>query len=137
MAKHEEVTVRVDDESLNELQRSLAGTVIGPGDPEYDAARVCFNALVDRRPALIARCTGPEDVATSFAYARAQDLDVAVRGGGHNPAGHCVLESRAPKAARPGSTSTSPPRPSASSRREAWSARPASAGSRSAAGSGT
>jgi FAD/FMN-containing dehydrogenase len=92
MARHEEVTARVDPESLIELERSLAGTVISPGDPEYDAARVCFNALVDRRPALIARCTGPEDVATSFAYARAQDLDVAVRGGGHNPAGHCVLD---------------------------------------------
>jgi FAD/FMN-containing dehydrogenase len=92
MARQEEVTARVDHESLNELQRSLAGTVIGPGDPEYDAASVCFNALVDRRPAVIARCSGPEDVATSFAYARAQDLDVAVRGGGHNPAGHCVLD---------------------------------------------
>jgi FAD/FMN-containing dehydrogenase len=92
MARHEEVTVRVDHESLSELQRSLAGTVIGPGDPEYDAARVGFNALVDRRPAVIARCAGPEDVVTSFAYARAQDLDVAVRGGGHNPAGHCVLD---------------------------------------------
>jgi FAD/FMN-containing dehydrogenase len=92
MTQHEDVALRVDDESLSELQRSLAGTVIDPGDPEYDAARVCFNALVDRRPAVIARCAGPEDVATAFAYARAQGLDVAVRGGGHNPAGHCILD---------------------------------------------
>jgi FAD/FMN-containing dehydrogenase len=80
------------DESLVELQRSLAGSVIAPEDPEYDAARVCFNALVDRRPAGIARCAGPDDVAAAFEYARANGLDVAVRGGGHNPAGHCLLD---------------------------------------------
>ena len=79
-------------ESLNELRRSLAGTVIGPGDPGYDSARRCFNALVDRRPAVIAQCAGAEDVATAFEFARSHELEVAVRGGGHNPAGHCVSE---------------------------------------------
>ena len=66
------------------LQRSLAGRVIVPGDDEYDAARRCFNALVDRRPAVIARCRGAADVATAFDFARAHELPVAVRGGGHN-----------------------------------------------------
>ena len=66
--------------------------VIGPEDAEYDAARRCYNALVDRRPAVIACCVGSSDVATAFAFARAHDLEVAVRGGGHNPAGHCVLD---------------------------------------------
>ena len=115
------------DESLGELRRSLAGAVIAPADAEYDAARRCFNALVDRRPAVIARCIGTADVATAFAFAREHELEVAVRGGGHNPAGHCVLDdglvidlsqmrsggrrrrrrgSLAPRAARPGSTST-------------------------------
>jgi FAD/FMN-containing dehydrogenase len=73
-------------------ESSLAGTLIRPGDPEYDPARVCYNAAVDRRPALIVRCTGPEDVATAFELARAEGLEVAVRGGGHNPAGHCILD---------------------------------------------
>jgi FAD/FMN-containing dehydrogenase len=77
---------------LDELRRSLAGGVIGPEDAEYDAARVCFNALVDRRPAVIARCAGAADVATAFDFARANGLEVAVRGGGHNPAGHCVAD---------------------------------------------
>jgi FAD/FMN-containing dehydrogenase len=76
----------------NELQSAVAGTVIGPPDPGYDAARACFNALVDRRPALIVRCARPEDVAEAFAFARARGLEVAVRGGGHNPAGHCVVD---------------------------------------------
>jgi FAD/FMN-containing dehydrogenase len=78
--------------SLDELRRSLTGDVIGPEDAEYDAARRCYNALVDRRPAVIARCAGADDVATAFDFARAQELEVAVRGGGHNPAGHCVAD---------------------------------------------
>jgi FAD/FMN-containing dehydrogenase len=77
---------------LHELQQSLAGPVIGPADAGYDAARRCFNALVDRRPAVIARCLGAGDVAAAFDFARAHQLEVAVRGGGHNPAGHCVLD---------------------------------------------
>jgi FAD/FMN-containing dehydrogenase len=79
-------------ESLPELRESLAGTVIGPDDTEYDAARRCYNALIDRRPAVIARCVGPRDVAAAFDFAREEGLEVAVRGGGHNPAGHCVLD---------------------------------------------
>jgi FAD/FMN-containing dehydrogenase len=80
------------DESLDELRRSLAGPVIGPSDSEYDVARRCFNALVDRRPAVIARCVGAGDVALAFDFARAHGLEVAVRGGGHNPGGHCVCD---------------------------------------------
>jgi FAD/FMN-containing dehydrogenase len=79
-------------ESLAELRRSLAGEVISPDDAGYDSARRCFNALVDRRPAVIARCAGPEDVATAFDFAREHELEIAVRGGGHNPAGHCVCD---------------------------------------------
>src|SRR5215218_3756693 len=76
----------------DELRRSLAGTVVAPEDAEYDAARRCFNALVDRRSAVIARCSGPADVATALDFARAHSIEVAVRGGGHNPAGHCVCD---------------------------------------------
>jgi FAD/FMN-containing dehydrogenase len=79
-------------EPLSEFRESLAGTVVGPDDADYDAARRCFNALVDRRPAVIARCVGPDDVATALDFARTNELEVAVRGGGHNPAGHCVVD---------------------------------------------
>ena len=82
----------MDPESLNELRQSMAGGVVGPEDAEYDAARRCFNALVDRRPAVIARCVGAGDVAAAFDFARTHELEVAVRGGGHNPAGHCVCD---------------------------------------------
>jgi FAD/FMN-containing dehydrogenase len=78
--------------SLSDLGRSLSGSVVGPADADYDAARRCFNAFVDRRPAVIVRCAGTTDVATAFDFARTHGLEVAVRGGGHNPAGHCVLD---------------------------------------------
>ena len=77
---------------LDELRRSLAGTIILPADARYDTARRGFNALIDRRPAVIARCRGTKDVAVAFDFARAHELEVAVRGGGHNPAGHCVCD---------------------------------------------
>jgi FAD/FMN-containing dehydrogenase len=80
------------DGGLDELRRSLAGPVVVPEDAGYDPARRCFNALVDRRPAVIARCAGPADVATALDFAQAEALEVAVRGGGHNPAGHCVCD---------------------------------------------
>ena len=84
--------MRADMLDLDELRRSVAGAVLGPVDAGYDAARRCFNALVDRRPAVIARCAGTGDVAAAFDFARTHELQVAVRGGGHNPAGHCVLD---------------------------------------------
>src|SRR4051812_42952397 len=80
------------DAALAELRSSLAGAAIGPADSGYDIARRGFNALVDRRPAAIARCLGPADVATALEFALAHSMEVAVRGGGHNPAGHCVCD---------------------------------------------
>jgi FAD/FMN-containing dehydrogenase len=80
------------DENLSELRRSVAGVVLGPADNAYDGARRCFNALIDRRPAVIVRCLRASDVATAFDFAGTHGLEVAVRGGGHNPAGHCVSD---------------------------------------------
>jgi hypothetical protein len=79
-------------EGLTELRRSLGGAVLAPTDAGFDAARRCFNTLIDRRPAVIVRCLDAGDVARAFDFARAHTLEVAVRGGGHNPAGHCVCE---------------------------------------------
>jgi FAD/FMN-containing dehydrogenase len=82
----------MDDGALRELVRSLDGRVLTPRDDGYDAARVIYNALVDARPSVIARCTGPGDVATALDFARSHGLEIAVRGGGHNPAGHCICD---------------------------------------------
>jgi FAD/FMN-containing dehydrogenase len=82
----------LSDRDLDKLRRSLAGPVVGPADPEYDAVRRCYNALIDRRPSVIARCAGTSDVTAALDFARTHALQVAVRGGGHNPAGHCVCD---------------------------------------------
>jgi len=80
------------DTSLAELRGAVAGAVVAPTDAGYDGARRCFNALVDRRPSVIVRCLNADDVATAFQFALSQGLEVAVRGAGHNPAGHCVVD---------------------------------------------
>jgi FAD/FMN-containing dehydrogenase len=70
-----------------ELGSAFRGELIGPEDAAYDEHRKVYNAMIDKRPALIARCTGPDDVAKAVAFARDRDLPLAVRGGGHNGAG--------------------------------------------------
>ena len=74
------------------LKQSLEGAIILPGDPTYDKARSIWNAMIDRKPALIVRCRSEADVAQAVNYARENQLAVAVRGGGHNIAGHAVCD---------------------------------------------
>ena len=68
------------------------GDVITPEHHEYDGARAVWNGTVDRRPRLIARCSGTADVAAAVRFARDHDLEIAVRGGGHNVAGTAVCD---------------------------------------------
>ena len=68
------------------------GEVIAPGHDGYDGARAVWNGTVDRRPELIARCSGTADVAAAVRFARGHDLEIAVRGGGHNVAGTAVCD---------------------------------------------
>jgi FAD/FMN-containing dehydrogenase len=63
------------------------GDLVSPGDPGYDDARQLFNGMIDKRPAVIARCADVADVISAVDYARANGLELAVRGGGHNGAG--------------------------------------------------
>ena len=74
------------------LARQLSGPILMPGDDGYDAARRVHNGLIDRRPAVIARCIGSADVADVLAFAVAEALEIAVRGGGHNVAGRAVCD---------------------------------------------
>jgi FAD/FMN-containing dehydrogenase len=83
----------VDDASIQELRERLGGRVFLPGDEDYDDARKVFNAMIDRRPALIVRCAGVEDVMAAVDFAREASMLVSVRGGGHNVAGHAVCDN--------------------------------------------
>jgi len=77
---------------LDELRQQVRGEVIAEGDTGYDEARRVWNGVIDRRPALVVRCTGNADVIASIAFAREHGLPVSVRGGGHNVAGTAVAE---------------------------------------------
>jgi FAD/FMN-containing dehydrogenase len=68
------------------------GPLISAGHPDYDSARAVWNGAIDRRPRLIARCIGTADVAAAVRYARDHDLEIAIRGGGHNVAGTAVCD---------------------------------------------
>ncbi len=70
-----------------ELGSDFGGQLIGTDDAGYDDARALFNAMIDKRPAVIARCATPEDVASVIGFARQNDLPIAIRGGGHNGGG--------------------------------------------------
>ncbi|HEU0114320.1 MAG TPA: FAD-binding oxidoreductase [Thermomicrobiales bacterium] len=74
------------------FEEQLRGAVIRPGDSIYDEARKVWNGMIDRRPALIVRCAGAADVIAAVRFARAHDLLVAVRGGGHNVAGMAACD---------------------------------------------
>jgi FAD/FMN-containing dehydrogenase len=80
-------TVTAPVEAARRELAGFRGRLIGPEDADYDDARRIYNAMFDKRPGLIARCADAEDVATAIAFARRQDLPLAVRGGGHNGAG--------------------------------------------------
>ena len=75
---------------MDEFKAQFRGNVIVPGDPAYDEVREIWNAMIDRRPALIARCASPEAVVQAVKFARQNDLLVSIRGGGHNIAGNAV-----------------------------------------------
>lgn len=78
--------------TVQQFKTSLRGALLHPGDDGYDTARKVFNAMIDKRPALIACCTGVADVINAVRFARAHQVLVAVRGGGHHAAGHSVCE---------------------------------------------
>ncbi|GIK84987.1 MAG: FAD-linked oxidase [Betaproteobacteria bacterium] len=82
----------VDGARVETLRAGLRGALLRPGDAEYDASRTIWNAMIDRRPALVVRCTGAADVMRAVDFARDNGLLLAVRSGGHNIAGSAVCE---------------------------------------------
>ncbi|HEX2309724.1 MAG TPA: FAD-binding protein, partial [Vicinamibacterales bacterium] len=78
--------------NLNQLRQVIDGEVIWPGDRAYDDARKVWNGAIDRSPAAVVRCAGVSDVVAAVRFARAHDLLVSVRGGGHGVGGHAVCE---------------------------------------------
>jgi hypothetical protein len=82
----------MDNGAVNEFRSQLRGELIAPSDPGFEATRRVYNGMIDKRPALIARCVDVADVIAAVGFSRAQGLEVAVRGGGHNGAGSGVVD---------------------------------------------
>ena len=85
-------TARLDEAAIGHLGSRVRGLVLMSGDPEYEAARTIWNAMIDLKPALIVRCTGTADVIGAVDFAREHQLLLSVRGGGHNIAGSAACE---------------------------------------------
>ena len=75
---------------IDELRLRLDGEIYGPGEPLYEDTCSLFNSMIERRPALVARCSAADDVAAALAFARDRSLEVTVRAGGHSVAGLCL-----------------------------------------------
>jgi len=84
--------VTIEQAAIEELAARIRGELLRPSDEGYDAARRVWNAMIDRRPAVIARCTGVADVVGAVNFARENELLIAVRGGGHSVAGNAVCD---------------------------------------------
>src|SRR5918998_1015266 len=83
---------RLTTDQIDGLRGQIHGEVIQPGDANYDEARTLYNAMIDKRPALVARCADAADVIAAVNFARASGLDVAIRGGGHNVSGAAMAD---------------------------------------------
>ena len=78
--------VLVDEAALEVLRTELRGPALRPDEPGYDEARTLYNAMIDRKPAIVLRCAGVADVMAGVKFATANGLLMSVRGGGHNVA---------------------------------------------------
>jgi FAD/FMN-containing dehydrogenase len=86
------VSVDFSRTTLADFRAGFTGNILLPDDPEYDEARSVFNSMIDRRPGIIAQCDNVEDVAKAIRFGREQQLEIAVRGGGHGVAGTALTD---------------------------------------------
>jgi FAD/FMN-containing dehydrogenase len=86
------MTLQLTSDSVDALRAQFSGMLLEPGDEGYDDARAVHNGLIDKRPALVARCVNTADIADAVRLARQSGLEISARGGGHNVAGKAVTD---------------------------------------------
>jgi FAD/FMN-containing dehydrogenase len=89
----DKIRTSIPAEAVEGFRAQLRGELLDARHPDYDSARVVWNGMIDRHPALIARCRNAADVAAAVTFARRHDLAVAIRSGGHNVAGYAVCDA--------------------------------------------
>src|SRR6516225_4010164 len=82
----------VPQEAVDQVRATISGETLTPVDAAYDAVRQVHNGMIDKRPAVIVRCQNTADIADAVKFAREHDLEISVRGGGHNVAGRAVTD---------------------------------------------
>src|SRR5437868_14673396 len=87
MMEQQNTTVTLEETAIQELASHLRGSLLRPSDADYEQARQVYNAMIDKHPALIARCVDVADVMAAVNFAREHKMTLAVRGGGHNGPG--------------------------------------------------
>jgi FAD/FMN-containing dehydrogenase len=88
----EQGTIKLSEQTIENLKGKLKGQIVLPADSRYDEVRQLWNAMIDRRPALIVRCAEANDVPHALAFAREHGLELSIRGGGHNIAGNALCD---------------------------------------------
>jgi FAD/FMN-containing dehydrogenase len=91
-ASLERAQIELPEQVVDDFASRLTGQVLEPGNAGYEETRGVWNGMIDRRPALIARCAGEDDVIASVNFGRDNQLLISVRGGGHGVAGHAVCD---------------------------------------------
>lgn len=86
------MTLQLTGAAVEALRAQFSGVLLGPDDAGYDDARAVHNGLIDKRPALVARCVNTADIADAVRFARQEGLEISTRGGGHNVAGKAVTD---------------------------------------------
>src|SRR5712691_9488627 len=84
--------VTLPETAMTDLRAAFDGEIVPPTDPGYEAARRAWNAMIDKRPALVVRPRGTGDVAAAIHFARTHELEIAVRCGGHGTSGQSVSD---------------------------------------------
>jgi FAD/FMN-containing dehydrogenase len=84
--------ITLKSESTEQLKGDIKGEIVLPVDASYDEVREIWNGMIDRRPAVIVQCQGADDVVHALAFARKNDLDISIRGAGHNIAGNAICD---------------------------------------------
>ncbi len=82
----------LSNDTVDPFRAALKGSIVLPSDPNYDEVRQIWNAMIDRKPAVIVQCADAEDVVQSITFARANDLEISIRGVGHNIAGNSLCD---------------------------------------------
>jgi FAD/FMN-containing dehydrogenase len=91
--RSEEKIINVSKEAIANLEQKVKGHIVRPGDSSYDEVRKIWNAMIERRPAIIVRCAEADDVSHAISFARENRLEISIRGGGHNIAGNALCDN--------------------------------------------